>query len=183
VSRQKLISKSWFSVYSALTVSLCLVDLYLDNGHKVGVHVTRAVMHVISQVLGSLLGAILVVLLIPGALDGFEHTGVGVPALASMTSAGAFFLEFFFSIFLVLVLLSVRNNENKKSSMILVFAMVLIRIVLFPTTGSTLNPNRALAHAIVGDGWTNAWIFLVSPIFGATAATAGFIWMHRQDME
>lgn len=155
----------------------------MDNGHKAGVHVTRAVMHVISQILGSLLGAILVVLLVPGALDGFEHTGIGGPALATMTQAGAFFLEFFFSAFLVLVLLSVRNNENKKSSLLLAFAMVLIRFVLFPTTGSTLNPNRALAHAIVGDGWTHAWIFLISPVMGATAATAGFIWMHRQDME
>ena len=177
--------REWYCccVLSALTISLCLVDLYLDSGHKVGVHVTRAVMHVISQVLGSLLGAILIVLLIPGALDGTEHTGMGGPALGQMTPAGAFFLEFFFSVFLVFILLSVRNNENKKSSMILMFAMILVRMILFPSTGSTLNPSRAFAHAIVGDGWKYAWIFMLSPALGATAATAGFIWMHRQDMD
>ena len=140
-------------------------------------------MHVICQILGSLLGAILIVLLVPGALDGSEHTGTGGPALETMTGAGAFFMEVFFSAFLVFILLSVRNNENKKSSMLLVFAMICVRMILFPTTGSTLNPSRALAHAIVGDGWRYAWIFMIAPTVGATAATGGFIWMHRQDME
>lgn len=168
---------------SALTVSLCLVDLYLDRGHAMSVHIGRALAHVIVQLLGALLGAVLIVLIVPFALDGVEKTGTGAPALADMSAGGAFFLDYFFSAFLVLMLLAVRNNENKKSSMLLMFAMVVTRLILFPTTGSTLNPARAIAHAIIGNGFDYLWIFVFAPVCGAITATAGFIWMHRQDME
>lgn len=168
---------------SALTLSLCLVDLYLDRGHAVSVHVGRALAHIIVQILGALLGAVLIVLLVPFALDGVEKTGVGGPALSGMTWLGAFLLDYMFSAFLVFMLLSVRNNENKKSSMLLLFCMIVTRMILFPLTGSTLNPARAIAHGIIGQGFSYLWIFVIAPVCGAITATAGFIWMHRQDME
>jgi glycerol uptake facilitator-like aquaporin len=141
------------------------------------------VSHIVVQIFGSLLGAILIVLIIPGALDGLEKTGVSSVAIGPLTVVGALTLEVVCSFFLTFLLLSVRNNENKKTSILLVFAIILVRIILFPTTGSTLNPARALAHAIIGDTWTSGWIFILAPIVGATAATGAFIWMHRQDME
>jgi len=168
---------------SALTASLCLVDLYLDSGHKMSMHIGRAVAHIVVQIIGSLLGAVLIVLLVPFALDGVEKTGIAAPALEGLGSAGAFMLDYIFSAFLVTLLLSVRNNENKKSSVLLMLAMSLCRLVLFPATGSTLNPSRALAHAIVGGVLKDVWIFIVAPILGAATATGAFIWMHRQDME
>ena len=98
-----------------------------------------------------------------------------------ISPAGAFFLQVIFNIFFVFVVLSVRNNENKKSSLILAFCMMACRLVLFPSSSSTLNPARALAHAVVGDGMKYFWLFFLAPLTGATVGTLLFVFMHKND--
>lgn len=168
----------------SVTLSLMMVDLYLDEFTKVARHALRAVLHAFIQLLGSCLGAFMIVLLIPNSLVGMEKTGVStMNAAIDDKQSSVFFAEWIFSFLFVLVILSIRNNENRKSSLMLAFVYIVIRALGFPLCGSTFNPTRAFAHSLAGSNFHHYYIFLFGPLLGAACATAFFILIHKQDLE
>ena len=50
--------------------------------------------------------------------------------------------------------------------------IVLIHLIGIPLTGTSINPARSLAPAILigGKQLTQVWVFIISPLIGATIA-------------
>jgi len=163
----------------SLTFALAMVDLYLDKNWCL--HAARAFAHVMAQTLGGFVGALLILATIPNVLSGLEKTGAPVPNFGE-TSGSVFLLSFFLSFFLVLVVLTVRSNEERKSSLIIAFAYIALRLLAFPLSFDTLNPARSFAHAVVSGKFTYLATYLFAPIFGAACATAYILFMHTRDL-
>jgi len=116
---------------------------------------------------------------VPRALNGVERMGVAFPKLGE-SDARAFLLEFILSFFLMLLILAIRNTETRKSSILLAFNYMALRLLAIPITGSTLNPARALGHAIVGSSvraWSSLWIYLIAPFLGVVSSTLVYLFI------
>jgi glycerol uptake facilitator-like aquaporin len=49
------------------------------------------------------------------------------------------------------------------------FTAVIISLVAIPLTGASVNPARCLAPALVGNAWTDHWLYWVGPLMGTGA--------------
>jgi glycerol uptake facilitator-like aquaporin len=130
-------------------------------------------------------GALLLLASVPGVLNGVERTGISFPNLGESLGR-AFVLEAVLSYFLILVVLSVRSNEKRHSSLLLAFAYIACRLVAFPLTGGTLNVARSFGHAVAGGGiasWKYIWVSFLAPILGAGLATSTFLFLHHRELK
>mmetsp|Transcript_35792 Transcript_35792/g.70275 ORF Transcript_35792/g.70275 Transcript_35792/m.70275 type:complete len:271 (+) Transcript_35792:33-845(+) len=162
-----------------LTLALGMVDMYLDKNWCL--HLARAFAHVTAQTFGAIIGALLLLATVPNVLSGLEKTGAPVPNLGE-SSLAAFMLSFFLSFFVVLVVLTVRSNEERKSSIIVAFAYIAVRLISFPLSFDTFNPARSFAHAVVSTKFSYLGIYFFGPCLGAACATAYILFMHTRDL-
>jgi aquaporin Z len=49
---------------------------------------------------------------------------------------------------------------------------VVIHLRLVPPTGSSVNPARSIASAVIGGDLTAIWVYIVGPIIGAVGGWA-----------
>jgi len=167
----------------ALTFSLSLVDMYLDPARK-RFHFSRFLQFFGVQMVGAVIGAGLVILAVPDTLSGIEKGGVVRPNIQE-TIIRAVILEIFLSAFLVLVVLSVRANEKRFSSLLLAFAYTCVRLLSFPLIGDSLNFARNFAHVVYSlslSDWQYLWISLLSPAVGVLLGTSSFLFLHRGEI-
>jgi len=167
----------------AVTISLVLVDLYLDTSSWRR-HLTRWALYLVAQILGGITGALLIMGSVPGVLNGVERTGISFPNLGESLGR-AFVLESLLSFFLILVVLSVRSNEKRHSSLLLGFAFMAVRLVCFPLTGGSLNFARSFGHAVAAGGiesWKYIWVSFLGPMLGAGLATSTFLFLHHREL-
>jgi aquaporin Z len=129
-----------------------------------------------AQLAGASLAALLVRELVPRALTD-TPVNLGVPALAHGVGKGAGFgLEAIMTFFLVWVVFAtaVDPRGTFKSIAGLAIGLTITIDILFggPFTGAAMNPARAFGPQLVGDLWSNGWIWYVGPIVGGAAAAA-----------
>jgi len=150
----------------ALAVALTVQNLYLNVKPTIVVDLVRLLKTTLVQFFGSCVGAAMVYMVVPRALDGLEKTGVASPNFGE-TDGEAFLLEIFLTFILTIVILNVRRNEERKSSIVIGFCFVSLRLFSLPLTGSTMNPARAFGHSVVGGAFDDYWIFFFGPCIGA----------------
>ncbi len=126
-----------------------------------------------SQLAAAALAALLVQDLLPRAST--EAVNLGVPALGNGVDAAAGVgLEAILTFFLAWVVIAsaVDPRGTFKSIAGLAIGLTITIDILFggPFTGAAMNPARAFGPQLVGDHWTNGWVWYVGPIVGATVA-------------
>jgi len=164
----------------AVTLSLALLDSIIE-WRKTGVFILKALLFIVCQFLGGLGGAALILVTFPNPLSGSEKTGYSQPNYGT-TVLQAFFIEAVLAFFLTLVILSVRRHEIRRSSLLIGFAYIAVRLMSYPLSGGFVNPARSLGVAVNSTtyGLPFVWIYLSAPFIGAVIAVFAFITLHKE---
>lgn len=124
-----------------------------------------------SQLLGALGASLLLHFLFPDNAT----LGITQPSGSFLQS---FILEVVMTFILLLVILRVSTGSKEKGITAgLVIGATVAFLVLFggPVSGTSLNPTRSLAPAIVSGNMNALWIYLTAPVIGAVVA----VFAHR----
>ena len=181
----------------ALAFGLAIVAIAYSVGRISGGHVNPAVSlamfisgkmdakefcgYVVSQILGAFAGSGILALIVSMTKlqnAGLGANGFGELSAVELTLVGALIVEIISTCIFVLAILGVTHNSKYSSVAGLVIGLVLtlIHIVTIPLTGTSVNPARSLAPAILtgGTALSQVWVFIVGPFIGA--AIAAYVW-------
>lgn len=133
--------------------------------------------YIISQFLGAFSASLLLHFLFP------ENDTLGITQ-PSGTVTQAFILEvvMMFVLMLIILRVSVGAKEKGITAGIAIGATVWL-LVLFggPISGTSLNPIRSLAPAIVSGNFKSVWIYLTAPFIGAVFAVFVHRFLHSEE--
>lgn len=134
------------------------------------------VYYIVSQVLGAFAGSLILGL----CLGDFSHLGANgfggvLPNGIEVTPYLALAIEIILSFFFILVILSVTKKKEyaNVSGLIIGFTLVLVHLIGISFTGTSVNPARSLAPAMIqgGEALLQVWLFILAPIIGSLFAT------------
>lgn len=178
----------------ALAFGLSIVAGAYSIGHVSGCHVNPAVSlamfingklglidligYIISQIAGAFAGSGLLLLISKETSStGFGTNGYGELSSVGISMTGAIVVEIVLTFVFVLTILGVTSSEKYSSVAGIVIGLTLtfVHIIGIPLTGTSVNPARSLAPAVLEGGMAldQVWVFLVAPLAGA--ALAGII--------
>ena len=178
----------------ALAFGLSIVAGAYSIGHVSGCHVNPAVSlamfingkldiidligYIVSQVAGAFAGSGLLMLITrETAADGLGSNGYGELSSVGISMTGAIIVEIVLTFVFVLTVLGVTSSEKYSSvaGIVIGLALTFVHIIGIPLTGTSVNPARSLAPAVLDGGiaLNQVWVFLVAPLAGA--ALAGII--------
>jgi MIP family channel proteins len=138
-----------------------------------------------AQLAAAALGALLVQQLLPR--EATKAVDLGVPAIGHGVNAGAAFgLEAILTFFLAWVVFAtaVDPRGTFKSIAGLAIGLTITMDILFggPFTGAAMNPARAFGPQLIGDFWSNGWVWYAGPILGATVAAGMYELLYLRPM-
>jgi len=187
-------------VATCLTFGLTIVAIYYSVGKVSGGHVNPAVSlaiyfdgrmslvdlitYIIAQCLGALAGSgILFAILkqIPSAAIttlGLGQNGYGTASSVNLTMTGAIITELVLTTIFVLVVLTVSDDDRYTATGGLAIggALALVHFLGLSLTGTSVNPARSLAPALVlamiGEttALSQVWVFILAPLLGGIIA-------------
>jgi len=175
----------------ALAFGLAIVATAYVIGSTSGCHVNPAVSlamlinkklnftdfvgYVVSQVAGAFAGAGLLKLL-TSVFNVTDLTGgLGSNGVANAGGiGGAFVVEIILTFIFIFTILGVTSEKDKGSVAGIVIGLTLtfVHIVGIPLTGTSVNPARSLAPAVLAGGTPlkEVWVFILAPLVGAVLA-------------
>ena len=174
----------------AITFGLIVTAMIYAFGDKSGAHLNPAVTiafslanrfpkkeifpYIVSQIMGAFIASALLKLLFPDNIN----LGATIPAGSNMQS---FVLEIILTFILMLVILFTSQGSKETGTMagLAIGGVVLLEAMFAgPICGASMNPARSLSPAIVSGNIATLWIYLTSPVLGATLAT--FVWRYTK---
>lgn len=181
----------------ALAFGLAIVAAAYAIGHISGCHVNPAVSlavlinggmsfsdfvgYVIAQVAGAFAGSgILSFITQNSNLTGFGSNGFLDSSSVGLNTTGAIAVEIVLTFVFVMTILGVTSNEKTSNIAGIVIGLTLtfVHIIGIPLTGTSVNPARSLAPAVLEGGYalTQVWVFILAPLVGA--ALAGLVFKY-----
>ena len=194
-------SRSAGVVATALTFGLVLLALAYTLGPICGAHVNPAVTlgflasgrmkvsdavgYWVAQIVGAILGALVLYAIVSSSPSYSKaSTGLGADGWGpnvSMTGigvGGAFATEVVLTFLFVLVVLTVtsRIGPGGLAGLAIGLALTTVHLVGIPLTGTSVNPARSLAPALIlgGTALHQVWLFIVAPLVGGALAAGTF---------
>jgi aquaporin Z len=145
----------------AVTIA-ALADRRIDPVNGIG--------YIVAQLAGGIAAALVVAAIFgQSAVAGTEtHPGGGV------TEIQALVIETAFTAIFLCVILTVTRTAAAVAGFVIPLTLLVIHFAIVPFTGSSVNPARSLASAIVGGDLTGIWIYIVGPILGGLIGWAVF---------
>ena len=118
----------------------------------------------IAQFVGAVLGAL--ALLLMTSSDDVAKAAT-VPGQGGVRAA--FFVEVFCSAILMVVILQVTRSAAAKSTVFVAIGLTFLatQFASVPFSGGLQNPARSFATALIGNRWTDFWIYILAPPLGA----------------
>ena len=188
----------------AFAFGLAIVAIAYSVGRISGGHVNPAVSlamflnkkmtqkdfigYVVSQILGAMLASGLLLLIVNATnVSGspLGANGYGILSATNLSLLGALIVEVVATCIFVLVILGVTSDEKYSNiaGLVIGLTLVLIHIVVIPLTGTSVNPARSLAPALLtgGDALKQVWVFIIAPLVGSVAAT--YLWRYIEKEE
>jgi aquaporin Z len=183
-------------VATALSFGLVLMALAYAIGPISGCHVNPAVTlgfvasgrmkwleglgYWVAQFAGAIAGA-LVLWQIYDAIPGYSRTrqglgadGYGSLSLVHLNQSGAFGVEVVLTFIFVTVILFATHEAAIQGAAGLAIGMslVVVHLIGIPLTGTSVNPARSLAPALIvgGQALSQVWLFIVAPLAGGLIA-------------
>jgi aquaporin Z len=124
--------------------------------------------YVVAQLIGGI-GAAALVLVISNqaAVAGtITHPGTGISDLQALV------VEAVFTAIFIAVILTVTKGDPGHAALTIPLTLIVIHLALVPITGSSVNPARSIASAVIGGDLGSIWIYLVGPVIGAVGGWA-----------
>lgn len=145
-----------------------------------GIELKELLFYVMAQIVGAFAGSGLLALIThqTGSLgQNMLQTGVQVADKAVDISIGsALVIEVVLTFVFVLVILGVTSKpaNSSVSGIVIGLSLTFVHILGIRFTGTSVNPARSLAPAILagGDALSQVWIFILAPLAGAAIAAA-----------
>lgn len=187
----------------AVAFGLALIGMAYSIGNISGCHINPAVSlamclrsrmevkeciyYIVAQFLGGFVGALLLYAILGDhevlgvANGGFGCNGYGELSNANISMYGAFFTELILTFAFVLVILGVTSKPEYApvAGLIIGLTLIVIHIVGIPLTGTSVNPARSLAPAILKGGMAMQQVplFIIAPLLGGmlAALASGFL--------
>jgi aquaporin Z len=128
--------------------------------------VARVPPYWLSQLAGALLAAAVVGILFGAGLE----AGVSTPHVAEPVALA---IEAILTTLLVLVILGTAERARiigPNAALAVAATIILAGLIALPVEGSSMNPARSLAPAIVTGRLDAAWIYLLGPVLGSALA-------------
>jgi len=118
----------------------------------------------IAQFVGAVLAALALLL-----MTSSDDVALAATVPGSHGVRGAFFAEVFCSAVFMLVILVVTKSQASRSTVYVAIGLTLLAIhfAAVPFSGSSVNPARSFGTALIGNKWTDFWIYIVAPPAGA----------------
>ncbi|MCR5572738.1 MAG: aquaporin [Candidatus Saccharibacteria bacterium] len=180
-------------VPTALAFGLAIVAAAYAIGDISGCHVNPAVSlamflnkklsgkqfcgYVIAQVVGALCGSLLLWAIL--ALSGADKslTGLGANSFIADNTAGmwgSILVEVILTFVFVYTILGVTSDKNKAhiAGIVIGLTLTFVHILGIGLTGTSVNPARSLAPAILlgGTAIKQVWVFVLAPLVGGALA-------------
>ena len=172
-------------VATSLAFGLVIVAAAYSIGNVSGCHINPAVsiallvagkmkakecvFYVISQIIGAFVGSLLLGLILGkfsalGANDLVGNTTIWIALLVEVI------LTFIFTATILGV--TDKKENGHVTGIVIGLTLVLVHLFGLPFTGTSVNPARSLAPAILqgGTALANVWIFIIAPVVGAILA-------------
>ena len=125
--------------------------------------------YVIAQVVGAVLASLVLLTMtdqatVAGTITGFGGNGAQVALIS----------EFVLTMVFVFVILATTVKAPAMAPVAISLTLVSIHLAGIPFSGSSVNPARSFAPALVGTDVTGFWVYIVGPFAGAVAGW--FLW-------
>ncbi len=194
---------------TALAFGLTIVGMAYCIGNISGCHINPAVSlgvlisggmtfgeflgYVVSQIMGALAGtAILALIFGKGQLVDMTG-GFGANSLAGVNGShvAGLAVEAVLTYIFVLVILGVTSkkaNHGSFGGLIIGLTLTLVHIFGIGLTGTSVNPARSIAPAIVayingnGEPLSQLWVFIVAPLVGACFAALTYMFLESDEV-
>lgn len=132
-----------------------------------------ALVYWIVQLAGATLAALLLWWIYPA--DVTEGASLGAPLLSDRIGTGAgFVVEVVLTFFLVWVIFASaadpRGTFRSIAGLAIGLTITLGILMGGPLTGAAMNPARAFGPQLVGNEWSDGWIWYLGPLVGGAAA-------------
>ena len=159
------------AAYSIGNVSGCHINPAVSISQYVAGKMTfkECVCYIVSQIVGAFVGSLLLALVV-GGFDVLGANGL----VGDTTIWIALVVEVILTFIFTTTILGVTDKKENGHATGIIIGLTLTLVHLFglPFTGTSVNPARSLAPAVLqgGDALCNVWIFIVAPIVGAILA-------------
>ena len=99
--------------------------------------------------------------------------GFGSVSSKDISLVGALIVEVVLTcIFVLTVLFASSDKDNKLAGLVIGLSLTLVHLIGIQLTGTSVNPARSLAPAIIlgGQAFRQVWVFILAPLVGAAIA-------------
>ena len=190
-------------VATSLAFGLSIVAMAYVIGPISGCHINPAVslamylkkkitlkeflFYMLAQILGALAGSLLLYLIL-GARIGEDALGVnGFLELSGINISllGALLVEVILTFVFIYTILGVTSNEKyaSVSGIVIGLTLAFVHLLGIRLTGTSVNPARSLAPAILAGGKAleQVWLFIVAPMVGSALASITHKYLNKND--
>ncbi|MBP2098996.1 MIP/aquaporin family protein [Enterococcus rivorum] len=163
------------AAYSIGTVS----GAHLNPAVSVGMWLNKRistmelVYYVVGQIVGGFLASFsLLAILKTASLD---TANLGQNGFGELGAMGALLVEIILTFIFVLVIMTVtsaKKGNARLAGVVIGLTLTMVHLVGIPLTGTSVNPARSLAPAVLAGGTalSEVWVFIVAPIIGGLLA-------------
>lgn len=189
-------------IATSLAFGLVIIAMAYSIGNISGCHINPAVTiatfidkritkkdcaaYIIAQILGALAGSLVLALCLGSfkVLGANSYGGI-LPNDHRVTLLIAIIIEIILTFFFVMVILTVtkKKEHSNIAGLIIGLTLILIHLLGIPFTGTSVNPARSLAPALLqgGEALKQVWVFIVSPIIGSILAALFYRYVLKEE--
>ena len=179
----------------ALAFGLAIVASAYAIGSVSGCHVNPAVSlsmlltkrlsgkdfagYIAAQVIGAFAGSALLKFIVSSSellsdANGLGQNGFAGQSGLGLSLGGALVVEIVLTFVFILTILSVTSSEKTShiAGIVIGLTLTFVHIIGIPLTGTSVNPARSLAPAVLvgGQALSQVWVFIAAPLVGACLA-------------